>query len=215
MELAAAIKQRHAVRLFSDQAVTNDDLLKITALAQQAPSWANSQPWKIYYATGNTAAKIREQHFAKIQAGTWANADLANYADGTWSDFTQDNMSTWSITVDQFLKQDRAEMTQAQQHLFHAPVLAYLTIPVDSPAWSLYDLGAFAENLMLAATDLGIASIPAFEIVKYPTDIRKIMDIPKNELVAMGIALGYPLDHQVNELAVKRRPLSEIMSIKD
>lgn len=215
MELQQAIKNRHSERIFSDRSVDKDDLNKITELARLAPSWANSQPWKIYFATGNTAAKIRELHFTKVQAGEWANADLANHFDGTWSEFTRENMSDWSKQVDSALGQERSEMSESQLYLFNAPVLAYLTIQKDSPAWSVYDLGSFAQNLMLAATDLGIGSIPAFEIVKFPEEIRKTMAIPDSELIAMGIAFGYPTKSKVNELDIKRRPLSKIMTIKD
>jgi nitroreductase len=47
---------------------------------------------------------------------------------------------------------------------------------------------------MLAATDLGVNSIPAYELVKYPYILRDNLPIPEDEDIVMGIALGYESD---------------------
>ena len=50
MKLTEAINSRHSVRQFTDQPVDRDLIKKVVKLAQQAPSWVNSQPWQVYCA---------------------------------------------------------------------------------------------------------------------------------------------------------------------
>lgn len=102
-----------------------------------------------------------------------------------------------------------------QARLFDAPVLCYLTLGKNANDWSKYDLGAFGQTLMLAAQGLGLASMPAYEIVRFPAAIRRLMPIPDDEAICMGIALGYP-DRQtlVNAYRAPRVNLSQILTIK-
>ncbi|MDK6747838.1 nitroreductase family protein, partial [Citrobacter sp. UMB8248A] len=63
MNVEEAILTRHAVRLFNpDDKISKGSLEKIVELAQHAPSWVDSQPWKVYIATGNTLAAIKKRH---------------------------------------------------------------------------------------------------------------------------------------------------------
>ncbi|KAA9368403.1 nitroreductase family protein [Lactobacillus mulieris] len=53
METKQAIEDRHSVRVFTNKDIEINKLKKLVKLAQMAPSWVNSQPWKIYLAKGN------------------------------------------------------------------------------------------------------------------------------------------------------------------
>ena len=48
MEFSQVVANRHSVRDFTDQPVSREDLVDIVRTAQQAPSWVNSQPWRVY-----------------------------------------------------------------------------------------------------------------------------------------------------------------------
>ena len=52
-------------------------------------------------------------------------------------------------------------------------------------------------GLILAATDLGVDSIPAYELVKYPYILRNNLPILDDEDIIMGIALGYESDEHI------------------
>ena len=45
-------------------------------------------------------------------------------------------------------------------------------------------------SLMLAATDLGVDSIPAYELVKYPYILRDNLPIPEDEDIIMVLHSG-------------------------
>jgi nitroreductase len=53
-------------------------------------------------------------------------------------------------------------------------------------------LGAFSQTLILSAYRRGIGSLLAYEIVKYPELVRQFIEIPDDQTIAMGVALGYP-----------------------
>ena len=101
------------------------------------------------------------------------------------------------------------------EKLFNAPALVYLTLTKGHTGWPIYDLGGFGLALMLAAKDLGIDSIPAYEIVKFPAELRPLLDVPDDQEIIMGIALGYAAQDNLNEFHSTWLPLKDILTIKD
>ena len=47
MDVLDAVRTRRSVRRFSEEPVSPEDLEKVLAAAQWAPSWVNVQPWRI------------------------------------------------------------------------------------------------------------------------------------------------------------------------
>lgn len=105
-------------------------------------------------------------------------------------------------------------LLKAQTLLFNAPAVFYLTLTKGHTAWSIYDLGEFGMTLMLAAKDRGIDTVSAYEIVKYPDELRRLLDVPDDQDVIMGIALGYASDDKMNEFSSQRLPLEEILTLR-
>ncbi|CBZ49066.1 p-nitrobenzoate reductase [Streptococcus gallolyticus subsp. gallolyticus ATCC BAA-2069] len=68
---------------------------------------------------------------------------------------------------------------------------------------------------MLAAAERGLASLPAYEFIRFPKEIRKQLEIPEEESLLMGIALGYASDKPLNDLRTTRNPLDDILKISD
>ena len=63
--------------------------------------------------------------------------------------------------------------------------------------------------LMLAAKDLGVDSVVAYELAKYPDVLRKYAKIPEDEDICVGIALGYENDDVVNKFRAKKNTLDD------
>ncbi len=68
---------------------------------------------------------------------------------------------------------------------------------------------------MLSAASRGIDSIPAYEFVKFPEMVRSYLGIPDDELVAIGVGLGYASDIAMNGYRSPRVPLDEMLVIKE
>jgi len=94
MEFKQVVAQRHSVRDFTEQPVSRQDLVDIVRTAQRAPSWVNSQPWRVYAATGATLATIKERFAQKAAAGEKGNSDFPVMSRTQWSPAAQAN---WSL----------------------------------------------------------------------------------------------------------------------
>ena len=161
MEFSQVVANRHSVRDFTDQPVSREDLVDIVRTAQKAPSWVNSQPWRVYAATGATLAGIKKRHAADVAAGRKGNADLPVKPRTEWSATTQENMAALGEQISAQLGEGVQEFQASQGRLFNAQAALYVTIPVESTLWSFHDLGAFSTMLVLAAADKGLGAINA------------------------------------------------------
>lgn len=214
MKLTEAINSRHSVRQFTEQSVDRETIKEIVRLAQRAPSWVNSQPWQVYCAMGESLTQIKEAYRQEDLAGHHGHPDLAVLSREKWDEEAQANMKQWRHgIVHHFPTFDDAhrQMTAASESLYHSPVILYITIPEASPDWSIFDAGAFAENIMLAATDQGLGSIPTYNSVRFPEILHKILSVPKDERFIVGISLGYEADTEINTYKSERRPLAEVL----
>lgn len=213
METSKAIKTRRSIRDFKSTPVEKDVLVDIIKAAQQAPSQANSQPWHVYLATGDTLTEYKRRFQQLSQANKKSKLFLEKAQTGQWSPTEQIKMAKWNVELAQTLDGMQYIYSNSQYALYNAPAIAILTLPKNSPAWSIYDLGAFAQTLMLAATDHGLASISASEFVKYPELGYGVLDISKKEVAVMGIGLGYEdSTRQINQLHTSRQPLQDTLT---
>ena len=128
------------------------------------------------------------------------------------------NTQRWAfIAID-----DRATLRQLADvgpyagHLAGAAAAIALVTPdlktVDAPLSVMWDLGQAAQNMMLAAWELGIGSVPAtvydFEIA------RRILGYPADHTCEYLLSFGYPADPADLTRPKKpggRRPLAEIV----
>lgn len=212
MDFTDVLARRRSIRDFSTQPVEKATIEKIVTQAAQSASWANSQPWKAYVATVATLAKVKADHLARSKRGERGQTDLAISHRTSWRPAAQANMAEWGQGIQALAGM---EYIESQGKLFNAAALVYLTLPKNFSGWSLYDLGAFGQALMLAATNAGVDSIPAYEIVKYPAAVRQLVGIPEDEAVVMGIALGYRSAARVNDFQSTRQPLDAVLTVRD
>lgn len=215
MDFEQALNYRQAIRSYSDRSITVEDLKNIVAQAQKSPSWVDSQPWKVYIATGDAVRRLASQQADLEDAGIASRPEVPVRHRRDWAQIPRENMAQNSTSKAAFGKQHQASFEESQKYLYHAPAVAYLTIPKDSPDWSKFDLGLFASSLMLAAAAKQIDSIPSYSLVKYPELARKELAIPTNETIFVGIALGYRSDSVLNQYRSKRMALDDVLTIRD
>ncbi|MBQ3653663.1 MAG: nitroreductase [Synergistaceae bacterium] len=213
MEFQEVIKKRTGKRSFTDKQIPEQDLCDIVRDAERAPSWANAQATHVYIATGESLRKIKAEHLAKVDGGVKSNSDIPVAHRQSWGEKSLANQDQLMKDWKDFLG-DLQPFIVSQKILYDASAVAYLTVPKTAPQWALIDLGAFAKTLMLAAQDRGIGSTPAHEITKYPDEARKYLGIPDDEVVALGIALGYPTDEKINDFVSQRMPVEEVLTLK-
>ena len=205
------MKERHSARDFQSKEIPEETLKKIITIALDSPSWCNSQPWKIYVVTGKPLEEIRKIWISKNDEKIKGYADLQPVHRTEFSERCQKNMEEEFKLIKE--KTNDPEMTSFWRkniECFNAPAVVYLALHKGHSKWSCYDLGGFGMALMLAAKDLGVDSVVAYELVKYPDVLRKYVKIPDDEDIAVGIALGYENDDIVNKFRAKKSKLEDV-----
>lgn len=90
------------------------------------------------------------------------------------------------------------------------------------PAISYFDVGRAAQNMMLAATALGVGSCPA-GFRDDPVRAAQLLGLPDNRELVIGIAFGYPDKSRVKDEAEfrsrvldtqGRKALAELASVE-
>lgn len=214
MDFTKVVNKRHSVREFTNQTVETDLIKEIVTVAQRTPSWVNSQPWQVYCARGAALQQIKEAYREADRAGKASQPDLPVMSREAWAPRTQANMKQWRHgIVHHFASFDEAHavMSAASNTLYNSPVILFITVPQASPDWSIFDAGAFAQTLMLAATNRGLGSIPSYNSVRFPKILRHFLEIPDTERLLVGISLGYPEDQPINHYHSQRVPLSNVL----
>lgn len=211
MEFRDVLLSRRSIRHFDGRPVPVELLRAVVEDAQHAPSWVNAQEWKVWIATGEKLEAVRREYARMTAEGVKGYADFTPAHRDQWSAMAQDNMKTFS---ERRIAAGLLEVKEASQaQLFHAPAVAYLTVPKGASLWAVLDLGGFEQTLLLAAAARGIGSVPAYNLVKYPDVLRRELGIPDTDAIAVGIALGYPAAVPLNDFRSTRRPVDDILTI--
>ncbi|MBA1392652.1 nitroreductase [Lactobacillus sp. XV13L] len=192
MEFNDVYRHERVTRKFTSRKVNEKLLAEIIKRAQQSPSLLNSQPWKAYMVTGKALSNLKNAVKQKIDNKIKPHENFATMLALNWDPYPSQNMAAVGAFQPYFFYNKMELFTTANNSMFNAPDIVFLTIPQSSPAWSVYDLGIFSQSIMLLAIDEGLAVMPAHSMVSYPELVRKYGHIPEDELVGMAIGLGYP-----------------------
>ena len=219
MNVIEALNARHSVRQFRSDPVSRDIITKIMTAAGRSPSWADTQPWEVYLAAGETLERIRQGFLTAYKEGRNAAPELARPVD--WPAPLKMRMTESmahrmaAMGLDRSDDKAREANTRRNYELFGAPVVVYLCLNRSLTAWSIFDMGLLAQSIMLAAQEYGVDSIPAVSLLNYPEIIRKELAISDDLMILFGIALGYAAeDDPVNKPRSLRRPVEDFLHIK-
>jgi nitroreductase len=214
MNVIEALNERKSTRSFLSKPVDKEKLNAVLEAAVRTPSWGNSQPWEVFVATGNTLDKIKNGYKQKYAEKAVASPETPRPTE--WSQA--------AIKRPQQLRPDMArdcgdavgQFGALNQSMFNAPAVIYVCMDKVLSEWSLYDIGAYSQSVMLAGIEHGLAAIPAITLVLYPDVLRHELKIPDNLKLTIGIAIGYAdKDNQINNFVSGRSPLSETVHFYD
>lgn len=213
------MESRHSVRAFKPIPVSKEVLMGILNAANRAPSWADTQPWEIFVAGGETLNRLRQAFTARCEQGVPVATELARPTDWPAApkkrmmDFVSHSCAIMGVAVGD--ERAREASVRRNFEFFGAPVVVYLCLDKTLTPWSYFDLGLVAQNIMLAAKELEIDSVIAVNLVGYPELIREELDISDDLMIVIGIALGYEdVDNIVNKSRSPRRPIEEVVRTK-
>jgi nitroreductase len=215
MEIIEAIRERKSIRAFKPDPVPLDLLKKIIGEALWAPSWANTQPWGFAVAGGKKLKEIEEGFLKRDSQETKPEIARPYEFPEPYISRTRGLMAKERTFMTEAEFKDRR--TDNFRH-YGAPACIYLLIgrpffyqEKGINVWPLYDCGSVVQNIMLLATSYGLGTVAQAQAVVYPDIIRKVLGIPEDKLLALGIAIGYPdRDKMRNKLRSDREPLEKM-----
>ena len=218
MNLNELIKSRYSVRSFTDDAVDIETIREILEISSNAPSGGNIQPWKVYVVTGKTKEKLIKKALSNFDNGVQEKIEYDIYPrplDEEYkrrrSECARDMYTALSI------KQDDTELRLSQIRenfkFFGAPVGMIVTIDKAFAENGWGHVGMFIQNICLSAVDNDMGTCLQESWSIYPETVKDVLNIPDNEVVWCGIALGYPnKDHPINNYRTSRESIEKFVT---
>ncbi len=205
MTFPELMKARRSRRWFDKHKKIPQPLIdRILETALRAPSFMNSQPWRVVVAGMDTVQRVvdsLEKHHnngstsmpyawpASWPAPQQANVDETRRLRAPHREEPVDLFSKWA---------------------YDAPVTVFLCLENSLNEWSIMDMGAFAMALMLAAEEEGIHSVPQAKLVNNTKELREILNLPESITPILGISMGYAIAEKVSNTFVSpRMPVPE------
>ncbi len=220
MKVTEALASRFTCRAFKPDPLSQETIATILEASLRAPSWANTQPWEVFVATGKVLERIRAAYLGNYHKGVMRNLDLP--APQSWPDTLRariEDLGTKRFAAMGVDREDAAmRQTLGEQNfrLFGAPAVIYLCMDRTLGPWSLFDLGSLAQSIILSAQQYGVDSTPAVMLVAFPDILRAELHIPEQLSIVMGIALGYgDAEHIQNRYRSPRRPLEDVVRFRE
>ena len=88
-----------------------------------------------------------------------------------------------------------------------APLVVAVAVSVEAGPRRMFDVGRHAQNLMLAATAVGLASCPV--TMHHQDVVRDVLAMPDDVEAPMVVTLGWPGPSQRSSIGGPRIPLTE------
>ena len=215
----AALTSRRSVRAFLPKPVSDETIKQILQIAARAPSGTNMQPWKVYVVSGDRKQALSD---AILSSGVrpekieWE--EYRYYPDQFFEPYLARRREV-GFQLYELLGIGRRDVERMRaQHdrnftFFDAPIGLIFTIDRRLNVGSWIDHGMFLQSVMIAARARGLHTCPQAAFAPYHRQIRPLLDIPDEEIVVCGMALGYEDETRPeNQLRSRRAPLEEFVT---
>ncbi len=183
------IRDRRSVRMFADRPVSDEDIATILHAANQAPSAHNQQSWRFVVLRGDKRGDLANLVNARAGGFPRASAALLRMA--------ARSIASAPVVV---AVANTGELIHRGTELFAAEGEGaadfFRTMEIQSSA-------AAVENLLLAATSLGLATVWLGVLFLIKDDVLTFLGEPRGEFMAV-VPVGYAT-HQGS--GPRKRPL--------
>jgi nitroreductase len=220
MDLISTLRTTGAIREFTDEAVTDEQLHRILDTARFAPNGGNAQSWRV------VVVKDREQRVGlrDLYLHGW-RLYLAQVMAGLrpWAPVTDREAERTAIAgaEAEIAAGTRRDVGAFAERLDEVPALLVLLADLRLLAAVDRDLGRytmiggaavypFAWSILLAARSEGIGGVITTMPVYREPDVKALLGVPDEFAVAAVIALGHPV-HQPTKL--RRKPVAEFATV--
>ncbi len=217
----AAIESRRSMRAYLDVPVPRATVERILEVAARAPSGTNMQPWHVHVLTGGARDALVEAVCAAYD-GEQAHAYEYDYYPAEFFEPYLGRRRKVGIDLYRLVgitKGDAAAMRAQHRRnfeFFGAPVGMIFTIDRRLGKGSWFDYGMFLQNVMVAARARGLDTCPQAAWAQFHRVIAAKLQLPPEQMVVCGLALGYADESDpANKLVTERAPVGEFAVFRD
>jgi len=220
MNVAQAVLSRRSIRAFKTQPVARQILVEILHQALRAPSWGNTQPWKLTLVGGRTLERIRQEFLSLVDQDVPPRMDITMPVEFNRVQTERyKEMGKQLYTKLGIARHDqgaRNEHYARMTNFFGAPYLLYFHLDKGFNPYALLDCGIIMQTVALLAQGQGVGSCILARSCRYPDVVRKHSGIPEDQVLIMGMALGTPEeDHPANLFRSNRGLPEEFIRLVD
>jgi len=195
MEILEGIKTRQSVRAFRPKPIAKGVMKKILEAASHSPSYTNTQPWEVVVVNGKVKNELGRKLLELASAKAPTSPDLA--IPKAWPpplgersrEHGARRLGTLGMARDD--EEGREKLRLMNFEFYGAPCAVFLFMDRSLGEWSIFDMGLFAENLILAAHSLGVESCLQASVTNYAPEIKKFLGIAESKKLVICISLGY------------------------
>lgn len=232
--LARLLRSRRSIRDFSSRDVPAELVNAILDDARWAPSWSNTQPYKIAVASGETKERLKAQLLERFDAATKVQdggltgklgALLTRKAlpDGDFNnrfeypkELTPRRRATGFglyATLGIAREDSAARNRQMRRNFefFGAPIVLFVFVREELGVYSVLDAGIFLQSLMLSAKARGLGTCAEGALATWAGPVRAEFEVPPAYKLLCGLALGWPSGHVVNDFNPGRAEIAEML----
>ncbi|MCF8169414.1 MAG: nitroreductase [Rhodoferax sp.] len=232
--LSKLIRSRRSVRDFLPDPFPQALLDEVLNDANWAPSWSNTQPYRVAIASGNVASRLKVQlverfdiAMAAQQGGFLGRLKLLvtrhGLPDGDFKtnfEYPKDLQPSRRATghgLYELLGIGRKDVAARNQQMrrnfefFGAPSAIFLFVHEGLHEFSALDGGIFLQTLMLSAHARGLATCAQGALATWAGPVRSEFSIGPHYRLICGVAIGYASDNPVNSFNPGRAELKDLL----
>lgn len=231
--LGQLLRARRSVRDFRPDAVDRALIESLVAEASLAPSWSNTQPYRVGIATGALRDRLAAEYCALFDASQAApgparpSPGVQAKPDGDFDTniaYPKDLVpARWAtglglyrvLGIGRADGESRTRQMRRNFEFFGAPAVLFLFVHRGLREYAVLDGGIFLEALMLAAQSRGLATCAQGALATWAGPARAAFEVPAAYGLVCGLSLGYASGHPVNAYDPGRAdPASLILPVR-
>jgi nitroreductase len=193
----ASIRERRSVRMFFDQPVSDADLQSILQAANQAPSAHNQQSWRFIVLRGQKKKELVELISTKASDFPKPSSALLRMASRSIASAPL----VIAVANTGELIERGTELFKVEKNTAHD---FFRIMEIQSSA-------AAVQNLLIAATSLGLSTVWLGVLVLIKKDILQFIGVPEGEFMAV-IPVGYAAKPNAGP---QKQPLDVVVKVME
>lgn len=196
METLESIKTRRSIRAFRPDPITKDLMQKIAQAASNSPSFINTQPWEMVVVSGKKKDELSEILLKQAKANAPANPDIP--APTSFPPQMEERSREYgagrlnTLGIERSDEEGREKLKLLNFEFYGAPCVVFIFMEGSLGEWSIFDMGLFTQNLILAAHMLGVGSCIQASVTIYAKEIKEFLNITEDKKLLVCIPMGYP-----------------------